>query len=70
VPEPLVMLVALRAHTRLVELVETASATVPANPFKGATVIVETAVAPALTFTLIGLALTVKSCTWKTTVAE
>ena len=35
--------------------------TVPANPLTGATVIVEVPVAPALTVTLVGLAVTVKS---------
>jgi len=63
VPEPPVMLVALRVQTRLVELVVTASVTVPVKPFTGATVIVEVAVAPALTGTLVGLAVTVKSTT-------
>jgi len=59
VPEPPVMLVALRVQTRLVELVVTARVTVPVKPFTGATVIVEVAVAPALTFTLVRLAVTV-----------
>ena len=53
------MVVTLRAQTRLVELVVTARVTVPAKPFTGATVIVELAVAPALTFRLVGLAVTV-----------
>jgi len=59
VPEPPVMLVALRVQTRFVEFVVTARVTVPAKPLSGATVIVEVAVAPALTFTLVGLAVTV-----------
>ena len=58
-PEPPVMLVALRVQTRFVEFVVTARVTVPAKPLSGATVIVEVAVAPALTFTLVGLAVTV-----------
>ncbi len=37
------------------------SATVPVNPFRGATVIVEAAAVPALTLTLVGAAVTVKS---------
>jgi hypothetical protein len=36
-----------------------ANATVPVNPFTGATVIVEVAVAPARALTLVGLAVTV-----------
>lgn len=35
------------------------NATVPVNPFNGATVIVEVAVAPARAVTLVGLAVTV-----------
>ena len=53
------MLVALKVQTRFVEFVVTARVTVPAKPLSGATVIVEVAVAPALTFTLVGLAVTV-----------
>ena len=64
------MLVALSVHTRLVESVVTVRVTVPANPFTGATVIVEVVVAPALTFTVVGLALTVNSWTWNTIVTE
>ncbi len=39
------------------------SATVPVKPFTGATVIVEVAATPALTVTLVGDAVTVKSVT-------
>ena len=53
------MVVTLRTQTRLVELVVTASVTVPAKPLSGATVIVDEAIAPAFTFTLVGLAVTV-----------
>ena len=63
VPEPPVILVALRVQTRLVELVVTARVTVPAKPFTGATVMVEVPVTPAFTVTLVVLAVTVKSCT-------
>jgi len=38
-------------------------ATVPVNPFTGATVIVEVALAPTTAVTLVGLAVTVKSVT-------
>jgi hypothetical protein len=51
-------------------LVVTARVTVPAKPFNGATVMVELAVTPALTVTLVGLAVTVKSWTWYVTVTE
>ena len=44
-------------------------ATVPVKPFTGATVIVEVAAAPAFVVTEVGLAVTVKSCTMKVTVA-
>lgn len=61
VPEPPAILVEFRVQERFVELVVTARVTVPAKPFTGATVRVEVPAAPALTVTLIGLALTVKS---------
>jgi hypothetical protein len=38
-----------------------ANATVPVNPFNGPTVMVEVAAVPALTLTLVGLAVTEKS---------
>jgi len=44
-------------------------ATVPVKPFTGATVMVEVAAVPALTATLVGLAVTVKSVTITVTVA-
>jgi hypothetical protein len=69
VPEPPVILVDDSEHDRLVELVVTARPTVPAKPFTGATVIVEVPATPVLTGTLVGLAVIVKSWTWKTTVA-
>jgi len=61
VPEPPTILVEDRVQERLVELVVTARATVPAKPFTGATVIVEVPATPALTVTLVVLAVTVKS---------
>jgi hypothetical protein len=63
VPEPALTLVEVRVHDRLVELVVTARVTVPAKPFTGATVIVEVPATPALTVTLVGLAVIVKSWT-------
>lgn len=41
-------------QTRLVELVVTARVTVPVNPFKDATEIVEVPVAPVFTVELVG----------------
>ena len=60
-PEPPVMLVAKSEQESLVELVVTASVTVPVKPFRGATVIVEFPGLPALTVTIVGLAVNVKS---------
>jgi len=61
VPDPPVMLVALRVQDRLVEFVVTARVTVPAKPFNGTTVIVEVPATPAFTVILVVLAVTVKS---------
>jgi hypothetical protein len=44
-------------------------ATVPVNPFTGATVIVEVAAAPTVVVTAVGLAVTVKSVTVYVTTA-
>ena len=44
-------------------------ATVPVNPWSGATVMVDVALAPATTVALVGLAVTVKSLTVTVTVA-
>jgi hypothetical protein len=63
VPEPPAIDVEVRVQTRFVELVVTASVTVPVKPFDGATVIVEVAVRPALTVMLVGLADVVKFTT-------
>jgi hypothetical protein len=67
-PEPPVMLVELRVHVRPEDglLVR---ATVPVNPFTGATVIVDVPEAPALTVTEVGLAEMVKSTTFTVMVA-
>jgi hypothetical protein len=61
VPEPPVMLVDESEHERFVELVETASATVPLKPLRGATVIVEFRKSAAFEITVVGLAVSVKS---------
>jgi len=45
------------------------NATVPVNPFTGATVMVEVAAVPTLTLAVVGLAATVKSVTITVTVA-
>lgn len=62
--------VELRLQDKLVELVLTASNTVPAKPLTGATVAVEVPVTPALTETVMGLAEAVKSWAWMVTPAE
>ncbi len=49
--------------------IEAVRATVPANPLTLVTVMVEVPAVPALTATLVGLAVTVKSVTVKVTVA-
>ena len=63
------MLVGLRVQVRPAGDTAEVSATVPVNPWTGATVIVEVAVAPATAVTLVGLAVTVKSVTVTVTVA-
>jgi hypothetical protein len=55
------MLDGVRVHTSPAGATELVSATVPVNPFTGATVIVEVAAAPAVVVTAVGLAVTVKS---------
>ena len=69
-PEPPTIDVEDSVHDKLVELVVTARVTVPANPLSGATLIVEVPATLALTVMLVVLAVTVKSWTWKVTVAE
>jgi hypothetical protein len=53
------MLVGLNVHVKPAGDTVDARATVPVNPFTGATVIVDVAVAPARAPTLVGLAATV-----------
>lgn len=61
VPELLAIVVALKVHDKLVELVVTARMTIPMKPFAGATVMVEAPATPTLIVTIVGLAVTVKS---------
>lgn len=63
------MLVGLRVQVRPAGETADVSATVPVNPFSGATVIVDVAVAPARALTFVGLAVIVKSVTVTVTVA-
>ncbi len=66
---PRTMLAGVKVHVRPAGETEDVNATVPVNPLRGATVIVEVAAVPALTATVVGLALTVKSWTVTVTVA-
>ena len=63
------MLDGVRVHVSPAGDTDDVRATVPVKPFAGATVIVEVAAAPAFVVTEVGLAVTVKSCTMKVTVA-
>jgi hypothetical protein len=60
---PRTMLVGVRVQVRPAGETEEVRPTVPVKPFCGATVIVEVTAVPALTGTLVGLAVTVKSVT-------
>ena len=66
---PRTMLVGVRVQVRPAGETVDVRATVPVKPFRGATVIVDAAAAPARTVTLVGLAVTVKSFTVTVTVA-
>jgi len=55
------MLVGDRVQVRPAGETELVRATVPVNPFTGATVIVEVAAVPTVVVTEVGLAVTVKS---------
>jgi len=66
---PRTMLAGVRVQVRPAGETEEVRATVPVKPFTGATVIVEVAATPTLTLAVVGLAVTVKSCTVKVTVA-
>jgi hypothetical protein len=63
VPEPPLMLLGERVQARFVEFVVTVRTIVPVKPFRGATVIVELPATPIPSFTLVGLADIVRSCT-------
>ena len=63
------MLVGLSVQVRPAGETAEVRATVPVNPWTGATVIVEVAVAPDTTVALVGLAVTVKSFTVTVTFA-
>jgi hypothetical protein len=54
--DPRVMLDGLSVHARPLGATDAVSATAPVNPFSGATVIEEAAMAPASTLTVVGLA--------------
>jgi len=63
------MLVGLRVQDKPAGATSLVSATVPVKPLTGATVIVEAPATPALTVTLVGDAVMVKSVTVYVTVA-
>jgi len=60
---PRTILVGVRVQVRPAGETDDVSATVPVKPLTGATVIVEVAATPTLTLAVVGLAVTVKSCT-------
>jgi hypothetical protein len=64
------IVVAVNVHARLLELVEAARVTVPAEPLSEDTVTVELPASPAFTVTLVGLVERAKSWTWNVTVTE
>ena len=67
---PRMILVGVRVQVRPAGETVDVRATVPVNPFTGATVIVDVTAVPELVATLVGLAVTVKSVTVTVTVAE
>ena len=67
---PRTMLVGERVHVKPAGDTELVRATVPVNPWRGATVIVEVAAVPTVVVTDVGLAVTLKSFTVTVTVAE
>jgi hypothetical protein len=58
---PRTILAGVRVHVRPAGETELVRATVPVNPLRGATVIVEVAAVPAVVVTEVGLAVTEKS---------
>jgi len=63
------MLLGVRVHVRPAGETDDVNATVPVNPFTGATVMVEAAAVLTVLVTAVGLAATVKSVTATVTVA-
>jgi hypothetical protein len=70
VPEPPLMDEEDNVQDKFVEFVVTARPTVPVNPFRGDTVIVEVAAVPAVVVTAVGFAVAEKSVNWKMTLVE
>lgn len=66
---PRTILAGVRVQVRPAGETDDVSATVPVNPWTGATVIVEAAAVPEVVVTDVGLAVTVKSFTVTVTVA-
>ena len=63
------MLAGVRVQVKPAGETDDVRATVPVNPFTGATVMLDVAAVPAVVVTLVGLAVTVKSVTMTVTVA-
>jgi len=70
VPEPPAIVVEVNEHTRLVELVVVARLTAPVKPLIGTTDTVAVPAALTVVETVVGLAITLKSCTWYVTDVE
>jgi hypothetical protein len=61
VPEPPTILVDESVQDKLVEFAVTPRVTVPVNPFRGATVMVDVPAVPEVTVTVVGFAVSPKS---------
>lgn len=70
VPLPPVTVPGVSVHVRFVEFELVERVTVPANALTGATVTVEVPAKPAISVTVVGLAVTAKSWTVNATIAE
>jgi hypothetical protein len=70
VPEPPPIVVAVNEHTRLVELVVGARLTAPVKPFTGTMEIVAVPAVLTVVETVVGFAVTLKSCSWYVTDVE
>jgi len=66
---PKIMLAGVKVQVNPAGDTELVRATVPVNPWRGATVMVDAAAVPEVVVTLVGLAVTVKSLTVTVTVA-